>query len=150
MNFYPYLLATRMKQGILVVPGLGKLDRLHLVHKNIKLLDNILTGLNESLWDCIIYIYAPKSDILFWDEGKNKIETISRLCEVILNPNQLFVSNLYSFNPSRLYNKYKYVFILLDDVNLINKTSFNVLSFIDIMEFNNATIASPRYLQYFL
>eukprot|EP01041_Mallomonas_annulata_P005701 gene5701-11495_t len=135
------------KEGIIIIPGLGSLQRIPYVLKNLKNLQNVLNRATQQ-WDCSIVIYAHDNDKKFWKRGHNDIETIRSSCNITLNPGGYYTQNIHTFNPKDLRNIYKYVFILLDDVNLGNyNTKFNLSYMLDIFRFNNATMASPRIIR---
>ena len=134
------------KRGILVIPGLGRSDRLDIVVYNIKQLvaGNHILKINngDSLdeisvktesekntdldlygnsWDCLIYIYAEKTNSNFtdfWSKTK-ELDYLKLYCDIVENPNKMVTENLYMVQPKTLELSYKYVFILLDDCRLI-------------------------------
>lgn len=57
------------KEGLLVIPGVGRPDRLQTVAHNLRLLErNYLSddGNRPARWDCIIYVYAMHNHTEFW------------------------------------------------------------------------------------
>lgn len=124
--------------GILIIPGLGRTDRLKIVTDNFVTLGKDFF----SLWDCMIYIYADHSSF-FWD-NRDSVQYLRSICNIIENPNKLVNENLHNVEPYLIRNTYKYVFILLDDCQL--QVDFHVQKFINIMEYNKLTLASPRVI----
>jgi hypothetical protein len=146
----PEFLSTpnKFKKGLLIIPGLGRDNRLHIVQKNIRVLvssgillqkskkedieRNELNGENdikgnkeyENIWDCVIYIYTKKPneiDILndsFWNKT-GELTYLENFCEIVLNPGKLFTQNLHLVQPITVQYSYEYVFILLDDCRLM-------------------------------
>ena len=146
----PAFLSTpnKLKKGLLIIPGLGRDNRLHIVQRNIRVLvssgillqksrkeeieKNELNGENdlkgnkeyENIWDCVIYIYTKKPneiDILndsFWNKT-GELTYIENFCEIVLNPGKLFTQNLHLVQPITVQYSYEYVFILLDDCRLM-------------------------------
>lgn len=105
-------------RGLIVIPGLGRADRLQTVVYNLKLLESkYINGSKQFKWDCIVYIYAPRTETSFWSETK-EIEYIYSLCKVIENPNKRFTENLFMLQPALIKASYQRVFILLDDCKL--------------------------------
>ena len=57
------------KEGLIIIPGVGRADRLQTVAHNLRLLEsNYLNddGNRPSRWDCIIYVYAMHNNTEFW------------------------------------------------------------------------------------
>ena len=99
----------------------------------------------NSKWDCIIYIYAPRSDTKFWMDNKSELESLNKICKFIEYPNRKVTENLFMLQPYLIEHKYKYVFVLLDDCKLVNNNNekFPLDKFLKIMNHNNLTVASP-------
>ena len=142
------LASNQLKKGLLVIPGLGRGDRLKVVHSNIKLLvssgillhktkkdeieRNFMNSTNiserneeyENIWDCVIHVYIQKpneNDIPnheFWSKTA-EINYLENFCEIVLNPGKLVSHNLHMVQPKIVESSYEYVFILLDDCRLI-------------------------------
>jgi hypothetical protein len=142
------LASNKLKKGLLVVPGLGRGDRLKVVHSNIKLLvssgillhktkkeeieRNFMNSTNNSeqnkeynnIWDCVVHVYIQKpngTDIPnheFWSKTA-EINYLENFCEIVLNPGKLLSHNLHLVQPEIVESSYEYVFILLDDCRLI-------------------------------
>lgn len=137
-----------VKSGLLVIPGLGRADRLTTVVENLALLENNYLKFG---WDCIIYIYAPHNATDFW-EKKRELSYISSLCNIVENTNKRVTENLYMVQPALLRDTYERIFILLDDCKLIPSDSteslaspyFDLAKLVRIMERNYLTVASPR------
>ena len=147
----------KLKKGLLVVPGLGREDRLHIVLHNIRLLvqggtllpksekEEIerkeMNGENnvaddkkyENLWDCVIYVYIDRpenADDILADKFWNKsvsIDYIENYCSIEVNPGYLVSKNLRMVQPAIIQSSYEYVFILLDDARLLPMKS-NVMN----------------------
>jgi len=130
--------ATTSHEGVLFIPGLGSPLRLPVVAKNLEVMRHKFNS-SVAKWDCVVYLYAPpESD--FWLE-REYLQGISSLCAVVQNPNRLFEDHVKMFQPALMKEKYKYVFLLLDDVVL--ESSFDIDVVIDIMTRNNLTFVSP-------
>jgi len=100
-------------QGIIVIPGLGRADRLQTVVSNIKLLEhNHIKNLNYK-WDCVVYVYAERSDTSFWSHS-SEISYVQSLCTIIENVNKRVTENLYMLQPALIKRSYIRVFIMLD------------------------------------
>lgn len=138
------------KRGLVIIPGVGRGDRLLTLIGSLKLLENYLSG-PQSSWDCIVYIYAPHSDNSFWNM-ETELKFVSSLCKTVENTNRRVTENLYMVQPALIRHSYNNVFILLDDCKLLpdassiqeSQPSFNLQRILNIMEYNNLTIASPR------
>lgn len=140
------------KRGLLVIPGLGRSDRLDIVVYNIKQLaaanhilkinnvdsqeeisvktdaeKNTDLDLYGNSWDCLIYIYAEKENSTttdFWSK-KDELDYLRLYCDLVENPNKMVTENLFMVQPKTLELSYKYVFILLDDCRLLSTSSEN-------------------------
>lgn len=143
-------------RGLLVIPGLGRLDRLDTVVNNIKILEPYLSsspGTNKdgrSGWDCVIYVYAPRTfpphdDNYFWS-AKEKLDYLSSKCDIIENPNHKVTENMKMVQPALIKRTYQYIFILLDDCKIMMKKDFKLDEMISIMKENKLTLASPRVM----
>ena len=126
---------NKLKKGLLIIPGLGRGDRLDIVHCNIKLLvssgillhktkkeeieNNELNGENdlkgnkeyENIWDCLIYIYSkkPNENLIPTHEFWNKtveLTYIENFCEIALNPGKLVSHNLHMVHPETVQTSY--------------------------------------------
>ena len=132
--------------GKVVVPGVGTIERLQLVFNNILYLEEYLHRSNLQ-WDCSIVVYASLNySSQFWYEGRKYVEHLKRTCELMICPNCSVAENLRFISPESLLTRYKYVFILLDDVKLRRGGQYKFLldKFIRISEYNNSTMSSPR------
>lgn len=129
------------KAGLLVIPGLGRSDRLATVIANLKMLDSYLSGENSD-WDCIVYIYASFADNTFWGM-KAEIDYITSMCDIVENPGKMVTDNLFMVQPALLRLSYRYVFILLDDCKLLGDDEFALGRLLNLMKLNNLTVASP-------
>jgi hypothetical protein len=141
-------LGNAKKQGILVIPGIGRIDRLQTTVSNLKMMAPYLTGGGfagrESSWDCVAYVYALHNDTVFWN-AKKELEILSKNCDVVENPGKRVTENLYMAQPALIRKSYEYVFILLDDCKLLGKESvFDLEYMIKIMRLNGLSVASPK------
>ena len=145
--FLSHAIVGVRKEGILVIPGVGRVDRLKIVVSNLKSLGYLFSDKSNDDWDCAIYVYANRDDIDFWGETED-ITYLRTLCHFIEYPGKLVVENLFNVEPFLLESAYNYIFILLDDCRLRNETytKFNVKRAIKIMKYNNLTVASPVVL----
>lgn len=128
-----------MKTGLIVIPGLGRNDRLQTVIHNL----NMLKSYIGSTWDCVVYIYAPREDTLFWGETE-KLDYVKKYCRIVEHPRKRFTENLFLVQPALLKSCYKYLFILLDDQKVLGGTHFPLNKMLEIMEFNSLSVASPK------
>ena len=137
--------ASFKKQGLIAIPGLGRSDRLNIVIHNLKLLSKYISGINAN-WDCIVYVYTPRNDTEFWGSIK-QLNSIISMCDIVDNPHKRIVEHLHMIHPTFLERGYENLFILLDDCKLISETAtkdFPLDDMLNIMKFNNLTLASPR------
>lgn len=131
------------KRGLLVVPGLGRIDRLKTVVHNLKALDLGRTKSSKDLrWDCLVYVYANRSDQSFWS-SKSDLDYVKSLCSIVENPGKKVTENLYLLQPATIKLAYKYVFILLDDIKIQLDNPFNLARAVQLMECNQLTVLSP-------
>jgi hypothetical protein len=132
------------KEGILVIPGIGRVDRLQTTVSNLHMLSDYLTGVDgkEPTWDCIAYIYAFYNDTTFW--GTKDLPYLLKTCDIVENPGKRVTENLYMAQPALLRSTYEYVFILLDDCKLLGNNERFALDFIvRIMKQSRLGVASP-------
>ncbi len=128
-------------RGLVVVPGLGREDRLKTVVSNLKLLEkDYINGKNNQKWDCVIYVYAPRYDS-FW--SLSDIQYVQSLCKIVENPNKRVTENLYMLQPALIRSAYSKVLILLDDCRLPGNDSFDLVSMLRTMKQNDLTVISP-------
>jgi len=155
-------------KGIIVIPGLGRVDRLTIVVANLKLIysqnemhtthrlpSSTMVGSNSNnsfsnfsrssdtdyQWDCIIYIYASReSNSVFWNQV-NDLQFLYTVCQVVEVPNKRVAENLHMLQPALIRNYYSRVFLLLDDCILTS--SFNMSRLLLIMSRNQLTVISP-------
>lgn len=143
-------------QGVVLIPGIGNLDRLATVTANLRHL-NTTKGFFTH-WKCVVYVYSIEL-----------VPYVSALkafkCIIHHVPGQHVSANIKQFTPTDVAAAgYKYVFILLDDVSLINDKKysgnsvasgskslpinylFDLQKFLRIMERNHLTLASPHVL----
>ncbi len=132
-----YLPCEMLAKGLVVVPGLGRSDRIKTVVANLRLLEPHL----RKEWDCTVYIYAIRSDELFWSNG-DQLTYIKSLCKIVENPNGLVTENLHLLNPASINTTYDMVFIVLDDCKL--SSPFDLSDVLRTMEYNNLTVISPQ------
>jgi hypothetical protein len=138
---------------LLVIPGLGRSDRLRTVVHNVKLLFQQQSS-GSTVFDlsCVIYIYAPKSDTSFWSSAnEEQISFLSSKCQLLENPGKKVTENLFMVQPFYLYNQYHYIFLLLDDVKVKDSETFSLSSMISVMRCNGLSVLSPlvRFIIYF-
>lgn len=130
------------EQGLLVVPGLGRADRLETVVHNLRILSKHHFMSHEMSWDCIVYIYASRELISFWSR-KDDLRIVYDLCHVVEVPNKRVTENLYMVQPALIERTYSKVMILLDDCKIKDPASFNLTSIMEIMRREQLTVASP-------
>lgn len=134
-------------RGILVVPGLGRSDRLQVVYDNIvNLLGPKRTSTSTVQWDCVIYVYTSRTDSEFWTSPENakKWSFLSSRCDIVENIGKKVTENMYSLQPALIRAAYQYVFILLDDIKAPTSTSGPLLQqMIDVLTCNRLSILSP-------
>jgi hypothetical protein len=136
------------KEGIIVIPGIGRSDRLKTVSHNLKHLADFIGGEN-SLWDCMAYVYAPRNDTAFWQNAK-ALSTIAKFCDIIDHPYRRVAENLYMVHPTFVERLYKHIFILFDDCKLLSKEKkFDLSRLLTIMSYNNLTVATPKVMIFY-
>ena len=167
-HVYRYNETSRsINKGIIVIPGLGRVDRLAIVVENLKLLykqsnynlnqlhpehnnrnSNDSNDAESYTWDCIIYIYASReSNSLFWNQI-NAIHYLYSICDVIEVPDRRVAENLHMLQPALIRNYYDRVFLLLDDCRLTS--TFNMTRLLSIMHRNHLTVVSPAVRFYLI
>jgi hypothetical protein len=156
-------------RGLFVVPGLGRPDRLETTIHNLKQLQEESQRLRESdsslstsmsrsgiqtisrlpsgtkaiiQWDCVIYIYASRLDAEFWSQHEG-LSFLSQHCELVENPNKRVTENMYMIQPALLQATYDYVFLLLDDIKIVQQADFQLHRMIEIIHCNQLTVVSP-------
>lgn len=135
--------------GIIVVPGLGRLDRIKTVAFNVEIL--FASDSSSSIqWDCVVYIYALRTDIAFWQDGRNGLIRIKKYCTLIENSGKRVSENMYMLQPALFQRSYSYVFLLLDDIMVPKDGQFSLQRMIQILHCNQLSVLSPmvRFLQY--
>jgi len=118
--------------GLVVVPGLGRADRLETVIHNLRMLINgghlvkrsdaaARQQRRATLWDCAVHIYANRREpqnAAFFAET-DKLAYVAQYCHVTEYPNQRVTTNMWTVKPWDVRGYYSYVFVLLDDIKLI-------------------------------
>lgn len=127
-------------KGLIIIPGLGRIDRLDTVLHNLNIIYSNKTISNK--WDCVVYIYASRNQGEFWSQ-REKINKLYSYCSVIEVPGKRVTYNLYMAQPALLRNSYSLVFILLDDCRIISD-DFSSERFETIMKWNQLTMASAK------
>lgn len=144
--------ADSSKRGLLIIPGLGRVDRLLTVTHNLYLLEPYLSAPNDAAsstshehgrWDCIVYIYAPrpflysttsssspsntdKDSTIFWSKDHEaQRKYIETMCHIIEIPGALVTENLWMVQPAWVSQVYENIMILLDDVELVSNNRTN-------------------------
>jgi len=135
------------KEGLVVVPGLGRKDRLDTVVNNIRNLEGVL---RSKRWDCIIYTYAQREFVeadayarYFWSNTM-ELKYLSSLCTIVENPGKRVTEHLHMVQPALIRSVYEYVFVLLDDCKIESMESFQLDGMVSIMKENRLTVASPK------
>ncbi len=148
--FIIQLVEPHYSKGLIVIPGLGRADRLQTVVSNLKLLEKKYIN-GAYTWDCVIYVYAPRTEVSFWSM-KSELDYVQSLCKILENPNKRVTENLYMLQPALIKDTYSRVFILLDDCKLLGNDSFDMWKLLRAMKQNNLTVISPlvRVTSYFL
>ena len=133
-------------KGLLVVPGVGREDRLATLVESLQLLYPYLVG-ERAQWDCIVYIYTPRSDTTFWSSVE-LLKKVRSVCDIVENPGKRVTDNLRAVQPSLIKRHYNHVFILLDDCKLVPSSpqalSWDLQKLLDIMTYNELSVATPR------
>ena len=145
----------KQQKVLVVVPGLGRKDRLSTVAHNIKILKLEQQNNTESSHsikfqiDCTIYIYTSRENREFWAPSRD-LEYLFEHCKVIENPGHMITENLFMLQPHFLQSIYDYVFILLDDVKIANPHDFSLPNILQLMQCNNLHIATPMVRNFVL
>ena len=132
-------------QGLVVIPGLGRADRLNNVVSNLELLKSFVNLGNHPRWDCVVYIYASRLDRDFWNMG-SQLSHLRTYCNIVENPTGKVTENMYWAQPALIRSRYELVFLLLDDIKLQpspGTDSFPLEKLLKIMHTNNLTVLSP-------
>lgn len=145
LSFLVLLLQTAaLKRGVVFIPGLGRLDRLRIVLSNVRYLRQLLVI--DDTWDCVVYVYAPRSDIDFWGHAK-EIRELGTYCRIVENPGKLVAENMKAFRPESIHLNYQYVFLLLDDCRICAvPPCVELEKLITLMQHNELSLASPRVI----
>lgn len=141
LHFAPESNDKSQKTGLIVIPGLGRSDRLQTVIHNL----NMLKSFIGSSWDCVVYVYAPREDMLFWAETE-KLNYVRQYCRIVEHPRKRFTENLFLVQPALIKSCYKFLFILLDDQKLLGGSRFPLDKMLEIMEYNSLSVASPKVI----
>lgn len=142
--FFLFCVFTKVhSKGLIIIPGLGRSDRVNVVIHNLQLLEQYI---RPQRWDCTVYVYAPRTDTSFWSLD-NELQYIRSLCTIIENPKKLVTENLYMSQPALIKHIYSRIFILLDDCKLQafnNSNTFDLNFILRVMKYNNLTVVSPK------
>lgn len=137
--------SSQAQQGLIVIPGLGRADRLNNVVSNLELLKPFIEAKNTIHWDCVVYTYASRLDHEFWSM-ESQIGSLRTYCNIIENPRGKVTENMYWAQPALIRTHYELVFLLLDDIKLQaapGTDSFPLDKLLKIMYGNNLTVLSP-------
>jgi hypothetical protein len=129
------------RKGLLVIPGLGRPDRLETVAHNLRVLAEQFRSSDLS-WDCVVYVYAPRDVTSFWSSS-NDLRTVYHACGVIEVPNQRVAQNLYMVQPALINKTYSNVMVLLDDCKIQSQNTFDLTKMLKVMDTERLTVASP-------
>lgn len=146
---HEFAAARQRVRGLLVVPGVGRGDRLETLVQSLRLLYSNLKGENAQ-WDCVVYVYAPRSDEAFWgDENvKNSLKYVRTICDVVEHPNKRVTENLRAVQPALIRRTFTHVFILFDDCKLVPSSkdalTWDLDGLLDVMVYNRMNLVSPR------
>lgn len=169
---------VEVEHGLIVVPGLGRPDRMLTVVENFKKLrlgQQEYTSVDERtgrsrplVWKCIVYIYAPRTETVFW-AMTSELKYLHDLCDVVENPNKRVAENMFMLQPALLKLTYSKVFLFLDDCQFVSSSpasdgsskggsggrdaatyasgegggGWGLQNLVSIMQRNNLTIVSP-------
>jgi hypothetical protein len=138
----------RYSRVLLVIPGLGRPDRLSIVAHNLRIIlpqqFQTLPGIPEFRFDCSIYIYASRERLPFWKDNPEDLKYLFEHCKIVELPGSQIASNLFMVQPHLLQGKYDYVFLILDDVKIPTASNFSLPNMIHLMHCNNLHLLSPR------
>ncbi len=121
-----YTSSGRAGRGLVLIPGLGRVDRLQHVVDNLALLQSFIS--EQGGWDCIVYIYAARhatepsisnvdEDSAFWAESHSaNRDYVSKMCNVVENPGGLVAQNLWLAQPHLLRHVYSHILVCNDFV----------------------------------
>jgi hypothetical protein len=131
---------------LLVIPGLGRADRLETVINNVQLLvqqqKESLQSNQPFILTCVIYVYASRMETEFWSNDK-KISFLQEHCQLIENPGKKVTENMFMIQPVYLKESFDYVFLLLDDCRIKDDKTFLLSSMIQLMQCNELSVLSP-------
>lgn len=147
--FYTADSRSEGERGILVVPGLGRPDRLQVVYDNIMTLlpakSSSFSNTHSITWDCVIYVYTSRKDaeLWSWSDNSRKWEELARRCDIVENIGKKVTENMHMLQPTLLRQTYQYVFILLDDIKAPSSPKSILQLMVDILKCNKLTVLSP-------
>lgn len=93
-------------------------------------------------WDCVVYVYASRQETEFWSNTES-LAFLSQYCELIENPNKRVTENMYMIQPALLQASYDYVFLLLDDIKIVQQADFQLHRMVELLHCNRLTVLSP-------
>lgn len=131
-----------IQKGLLIIPGLGRSDRLLTVVHNLRILRTHYTKSYDTQWDCIAYIYAAREVTSFWSMTAD-VAYLHSECKVIEMPNKRVTENLHMVQPALIDQHYHKVLIFLDDCKIQSAQTFNLTRLLQIMDQQRLTVASP-------
>jgi hypothetical protein len=142
-----------MLRLLLVIPGLGRADRLKTVLHNIRILfsetrmQEDVVGRRKIGLDCLVYVYSPREDSSFWNQ-KEDLAELTKNCKLIEHPEKRVAENLFLLQPYLLspgsHNAhYHYLFLLLDDIKIDDGANFKLSYLIKLMRCNELSVISP-------
>ena len=129
-------------RGLLVIPGLGRADRLSTVVHNLRTLERHYWRESRIKWSCIVYVYAAREVQSFWSNA-DQLSFVRSLCTIVEVPNKRVTENLYMVQPGLIGDHYDRVMILLDDCKIEDPQKFNLTKILRIMDDQQLTVASP-------
>ena len=129
-------------RGLLVIPGLGRSDRLRTVVWNLRMLEEHYFHGSGIKWSCIVYIYAPREDVTFWSNA-DELMYLERSCDIVEVANKRVTENMYMFQPALIKHSVHVIFLLLDDCRIVDTHTFDLNRMLKVMVANNLTVASP-------
>jgi hypothetical protein len=143
-NSRPINKKFRKPNVLLVVPGLGRHDRLQTVLHNLRILREQQYSSQKFHLSCFVYIYALRDDP-FWRESAD-LRDLDQQCKLSETPGQRIAANLYMVHPFFIRDAFDYVFVILDDVKIPSSADFDLWNVLRIMQVNQLIASTPQIL----
>ena len=135
---------TNLKENIRIPPSLNGSHWSGII--SVSQISSTGKSARTIYWDCVIYIYASRLDSEFWSH-ESALTFLSKYCELVEHPNKRVTENMYMIQPALLRGTYEYVFLLLDDIKIMQPSDFQLHRMIELLHCNELTVLSPMVSQ---